>query len=64
MKIVFAAILSVPLMTGLVGQASAAASAQMIGGSATSATYHVAANEYDFPAFGSQQWWEQEGDRG
>lgn len=58
MKIILTTLLAMSALAAVAGQAGAASKP------AHEASLNVAAAEYDFPPFGSEQWWELQGDRG
>jgi hypothetical protein len=64
MKTILAALLAMAIVGGLAGQASAAASTSTPGTAGSAAPFSLAEAEYDFPAFGTQQWWQLQEDRG
>jgi hypothetical protein len=59
MKKILGAGFAMVLALGLAGQVSAAATQ-----STSTGVVRVAAGEYDYPPFGSQNWWDLQGDRG
>jgi hypothetical protein len=61
MKAFLATLISMALFAGVAGQVSAATAAPAQTGKVISVAY---ADEHDFPSFGSQQWWQQQQDRG
>jgi hypothetical protein len=61
MKTILAAFIAMAIVGGLAGQASAAAST---GNRGSAASFTVAEADYDSPAFGTQQWWQLQEDRG
>jgi hypothetical protein len=61
MKTILATLLGISVMAGLATQSSAVSS---LPAAPHSAIVNVAAADYDNPGFGSQRWWDQQGDRG
>jgi hypothetical protein len=61
MKTILTTLLGISVMAGLATQSSAATS---LPAAPHSAIVTVAAADSDDPGFGSQRWWDQEGDRG